>query len=101
MVEKEIYHSYEMIQPETIYVRLYNPDDELPKIIQTNINVKNREPLIDEFDLTVDTYFFEITLELGSRIVVELGKSDKNRKFRIKNNFWKFKKVEIYTNLDL
>jgi hypothetical protein len=40
-------------------------------------------------------------LESGSRIEVELGKPDENGKFKVKNNFGKFRKVEIYTDIDL
>ena len=49
----------------------------------------------------VETYYAEITLESGSRIAVELGLPDENKKFRVRNNFGKFKNIKIYTNLDL
>lgn len=49
----------------------------------------------------VETYYAEITLESGSRIAVELGKPDENKKFRVENNFGKFTDIQIYTNLDL
>jgi len=56
---------------------------------------------LEEVNADVETYYAEITLESGSRIAVELGLPDKNKKFRVKNNFGKFTDVRIYTNLDL
>jgi len=56
---------------------------------------------LDEVDPTVETYYAEITLESGSRIAVQLGKPDKENKFRIENNFGKFTDVQIYTNKDV
>ena len=42
---------------------------------------------LDEVDPAVETYYAEITLESGRRIAVPLGKPDKEKKFRIENNF--------------
>ena len=56
---------------------------------------------LEEVNPEVETYYAEITLESGSRIAVELGFPDENKKFRVKNNFGKFRNIEIYTNLDL
>lgn len=56
---------------------------------------------LEEVNADVETYYVEITLESGSRIAVELGLPDKNKKFKVRNNFGKFRTVEIYTNLDL
>ena len=56
---------------------------------------------LEEVNPQVETYYAEITLESGSRIAVELGLPDENKNFRVKNNFGKFRKIEIYTNLEL
>ena len=56
---------------------------------------------LEEVNPDVEIYYAEITLESGRRIAVPLGKPDENKKFRVKNNFGKFRKIEIYTNLDL
>ena len=56
---------------------------------------------LEELNPEVETYYAEITLESGSRIAVELGLPDENKKFRVKNDFGKFRNIEIYTNLDL
>jgi hypothetical protein len=56
---------------------------------------------LKEVNPQVKTYYAEITLESGSRVAVDLGLPDENKKFRVKNNFGKFKDIEIYTNLDL
>ena len=56
---------------------------------------------LEEVNPQVETYYAEITLESGSRIAVDLGKPDEYKKFRVKNNFGKLRKIEIYTNLDL
>lgn len=56
---------------------------------------------LKEVNPEVETYFAEITLESGSRIAIELGLPDKNKKFRVKNDFGKFSNIEIYTNLEL
>ena len=56
---------------------------------------------LEEVNPDVEIYYAEITLESGSRIAVELGLPDENKKFRVKNNFGKFNHIEIYTNLDL
>ena len=56
---------------------------------------------LEEVNPQVETYYAEITLESGSRIAVELGFPDENKKFRVKNNFGEFTDVRIYTNLDL
>jgi hypothetical protein len=56
---------------------------------------------LEEVNPYVENYYAEITLESGSKIAIELGKPDENKKFRVKYNFGKFRKVEIYTNLDL
>ena len=49
MDEKEIYHSFEMVQPVTITVRLHDADDESLGIIRTNINEDEFEKLLDEY----------------------------------------------------
>ena len=49
----------------------------------------------------VETYYDDITLEFGRRIAVPLGKSDKENKFRIENNFGKFTDVQIYANKEV
>jgi len=56
---------------------------------------------LEEVNPQVETYYAEITLESGGRIAVELGLPDENKKFRVKNNFGKFRNIQIYTNLDL
>ena len=56
---------------------------------------------LKEVNPDVETCYAEITLESGSRIAIELGLPDENKKFRVKNNFGKFTDVQIYTNLDL
>lgn len=56
---------------------------------------------LTEVNLQAETYYAEITLESGSRIAVELGIPDQDRKFRIKNNFGRFADIKVYTNLDL
>ena len=56
---------------------------------------------LEEVNPEVETYYAEITLESESRIAVELGKPDEDKKFRVKNNFGKFRNIEIYINLDL
>ena len=56
---------------------------------------------LEDVNPDVETYYAEITLESGSRIAVELGLPAENKKFRVKNNFGKFRHIEIYTNLDL
>ena len=56
---------------------------------------------LEEVNPDVETYYAEITLESGSRVAVELGLPDENKKFIVKNNFGKFRNIEIYTNLDL
>lgn len=56
---------------------------------------------LDEVDQSVETYYAEITLQSGSRIVVPLGKPDVEKKFRVKNNFGKFTDVLIYTEKDV
>lgn len=56
---------------------------------------------LEKVNPQVESYYAEITLDSGSRIAIELGSSDENGKFRVKNNFGKFKKVEVYSNLDL
>ena len=56
---------------------------------------------LEEVNSQVETYYAEITLESGRRIAIELGLPDENGTFKVKNNFGKFRKIEIYTNLDL
>jgi major membrane immunogen (membrane-anchored lipoprotein) len=56
---------------------------------------------LEKVNPDVETYYAEITLESGRRIAVEIGLPDENGKFRVKNNFGKFRNIEIYTNLDL
>ncbi|MFZ1518735.1 MAG: hypothetical protein WAU11_08165 [Ignavibacteriaceae bacterium] len=56
---------------------------------------------LEDVNSDVETYYAEIILESGSRIAVELGLSDEDGKFRVRNNFGKFRNIEIYTNLDL
>lgn len=56
---------------------------------------------LNEINPQVETYYAEITLESGGRIAVELGLPDKERKFRIINNFGRFTDIKLYTNLDL
>lgn len=56
---------------------------------------------LEEVNPQVETYYAKITLESGSRIAVELGFPDENKKFRVRNNFGKFRNVEIYTNNDV
>lgn len=56
---------------------------------------------LEKVNPQVESYYAEITLDSGSRIAIELGSPDENGKFRVKNNFGKFKKVEVYSNLDL
>lgn len=56
---------------------------------------------LDEVNPLVETYYAEITLESGSRIAVELGLPDEDGKLRVRNNFGKFRHIEIYTDLDL
>ncbi len=56
---------------------------------------------LQEVNPEVEIYYADITLESGSRIAVELGKPDEYKKFRVRNNFGKFKSIKIYTNLDL
>ncbi len=70
---------------------------------EVNWTVENDYVIIqlEEVNPQVETYYAEITLESGSRIAVELGKPDENKKFRVRNNFGKFRIIEIYTDLDL
>lgn len=56
---------------------------------------------LEEVNPQAETYYAEITLESGRRIAIELGLPDETRKFRVRNNFGKFRSIEIYTNLDL
>jgi len=56
---------------------------------------------LEKVNPQVESYYAEITLDSGSRIAIELGSPAENGKFRVKNNFGKFKKVEVYSNLDL
>jgi hypothetical protein len=56
---------------------------------------------LEEVNPQVETYYAEITLESGSRIAIELGLPGEDGKFRFKNNFGKFRNIDIYTNLDL
>ena len=56
---------------------------------------------LDEVDPTVETYYAEITLESGRRIAVPLGKPDKGNKFRIENEFGKFRDIQVYTNKEV
>ena len=56
---------------------------------------------LEEVKSEVEAYYAEITLESGRRIAVEIGLPDENGKFIVKNNFGKFRNIEIYTNLDL
>ncbi|MBK9099481.1 MAG: hypothetical protein IPM14_15480 [bacterium] len=56
---------------------------------------------LTEINPLVETYYAEITLELGRRIAVELGLPDKNGTFRLKNNFGRFTDIKLYSNLDL
>ena len=56
---------------------------------------------LNEIDSTVETYYAEITLESGRRIVIPLGNPDKENKFRIENKFGKFTDVQIYTNKEV
>jgi len=44
--KKEIYHSYEMIQPETIHIRLHDLDGNSLGIIKTNISEVEFESLL-------------------------------------------------------
>ena len=50
---------------------------------------------LEKVNPDVETYYAEITLESGSRIAIELGLSDEDGKFRVKNNFGKFRNIEI------
>ncbi len=56
---------------------------------------------LEEVNPEVESYYAEITLESGSKIAIDLGKPDENKKFRVRNNFGKFTDIRIYTNLDL
>jgi len=56
---------------------------------------------LEDVNRDVETYYAEITLESGRRIAIELGLPDETGKFRVRNNFGKFKSIDIYTNLDL
>ncbi|MBK7499785.1 MAG: hypothetical protein IPI19_11960 [Ignavibacteriales bacterium] len=54
---------------------------------------------LKEVNPDVETCYAEITLESG-RFELERV-ADENKKFRVKNDFGKFRNIEIYTNLDL
>lgn len=56
---------------------------------------------LTEVNPQVEAYYAEITLESGRRIAIELGLPDKERKFRVRNNFGRFTAIKVYTNLDL
>ena len=56
---------------------------------------------LDEVDQSVETYYAEITLESGRNIAIELGKPDENNQFKIKNEFGKFKDIQVYTNKEV
>ena len=73
------------------------------KVKEVSWTVENDYVIIrlEEVNPQVETYYAEITLESGNRIAIELGSSDEDGKFRVKNNFGKFRNIEIYTNLDL
>lgn len=73
------------------------------KVKEVSWTVENDYVIIrlEEVNPQVETYYAEITLESGNRIAIELGSSDEDGKFRVKNNFGKFRNIEIYINLDL
>jgi hypothetical protein len=64
--------------------------------------VSDNEVIIQlyEPDLLAEEYYAEITNEEGRRFAVNIGLPDKERKFRIGNDFGKIVKVEITSNLD-
>jgi hypothetical protein len=49
VVEKEIYHSYNMIQPETIHIRIHDLEDNSLGIVKTNISEVEFEALLFEY----------------------------------------------------
>ena len=55
---------------------------------------------ISEIDYTLQ-YYAEITLVSGSKIAVQLKRSDANGQFRIPDNFGGCTGINIYTNLDI
>jgi hypothetical protein len=72
-------------------------------VIDVSWTVENDYVIIqlEKVNPEVETYYAEITLESGSRISIELGLPDENKKFRVRNNFGKFRYIQIYTNFDL
>ena len=47
--EKEINHSFEMIQPETMYIRIHDPDGDSLGIVKTNISEVEFEALLNRY----------------------------------------------------